>query len=36
MLSLLESAASGQRVALTSPVERPAALPPGLKDGELD
>ncbi|MBL8094441.1 MAG: Gfo/Idh/MocA family oxidoreductase [Anaerolineales bacterium] len=36
MLSLLDSAASGQRVGITTPVARPAALPPGLKDGEID
>ncbi len=36
MLSLLESAKTGQRITLTTTVERPAALPPGLKDGELD
>ncbi len=36
MLSLLESASTGRFVSITSVVERPAALAPGLKDGELD
>lgn len=36
MLSLLESAASGQRLTIASRVDRPAAMAPGLKDGEID
>ncbi len=36
MISLLEAAQTGTRVDIATQTERPAALPPGLKDGELD
>ena len=36
MQSFLDSGARGRRVRLQSTVERPAPLPPGLRDGKLD
>ena len=36
MLATLESSASGARIDLTSGVERPAALPTGLAEDEID
>jgi len=36
MLATLESSAAGKRIDLTSAVDRPAALPTGLAEDEID